>query len=363
MRLLFAESSVRGYGTEQHIAALATAMARRGHDVRCLVIAGSPVASMLLEARVPMVPIRPGRTRGMRIATALLHLAVEQRPDWMVSNDPRFYRMLLAVRRLTGSRVALFRHWHDAPAKPRSRDLLSRRTDRFILVSQFHREDYRRQGMSVERAAVLYNPIDTGRFRPSPAARLNARARLGLADSHVIVGYVGRMITAKGIFTLADAAERFLRANASTQVLWVGDGEDSAALRARIEQSAQASRHRFLGWEGDLAALYPALDVLAVPSIYPEPFGRVSVEAQATAVPVVCSVAGGLPETFVADSTGVAVAPGDADALADALLGLIADPERRRRMGAAGCDWVRGRFSLERIGADFEGLLAGAPPH
>src|SRR5581483_8811185 len=89
MRLLFAESSVRGYGTEQHIAALATAMARRGHDVRCLVITGSPVARLLHEAQVPAASISPGRTRGMRIAAALLHLALQQRPDWMVSNDPR----------------------------------------------------------------------------------------------------------------------------------------------------------------------------------------------------------------------------------------------------------------------------------
>src|SRR5579863_1812784 len=100
MRLLFAESSTRGYGTEQHIAALATAMARRGHDVRCLVMDGSPVAQALQEAGVPTVSILPGRTRGMRIAAALLRLAARQRPEWMVSNDPRFYRMLLAVRPL-----------------------------------------------------------------------------------------------------------------------------------------------------------------------------------------------------------------------------------------------------------------------
>ena len=222
MRLLFAESSTRGYGTEQHIAALATAMARRGHDVRCLVIAGSPVDDLLQEARVPTVAIRPGRSRGIRIATGLLRLAMRQRPDWMVSNDPRFYRMLLAVRRLTGARVALFRHWHDAPPKQRTRELLSRRTDRFILVSRFHREEYRRQGMSVEHASVLHNPIDTERFRPSSAARVSTRKRLGCSDSDVIVGYVGRMIEAKGIFTLFDAAERFLAAEPTARMLWVG---------------------------------------------------------------------------------------------------------------------------------------------
>ena len=359
MRLLFAESSVRGYGTEQHIAALATAMARRGHDVRCLVIADSPVARLLQESQVPTVPVRPGRTRGVRIAGALLRLAVRQRPEWLVSNDPRFYRMLLAVRSLTGAHVALFRHWHDAPRKEQTRDLLSRRADRFVLVSRFHREDYRRQGMSVERASVLYNPIDTERFSPSATSRATARARLGFSDSDVIVGYVGRMIEAKGVVTLLDAAERFLAAEASAHMLWAGDGEDSGALQARAARSPHGSRHRFLGWEPDLAALYPALDVLAVPSLYPEPFGRVSVEAQAAAVPVVCSLAGGLPETFVADSTGIAVEPGDAGSLANAILALIADPQRRGRMGAAGREWARERFSLERIAVDFERVLAG----
>lgn len=360
MRLLFAESSTRGYGTEQHIAALATAMTRRGHDVRCLVIAGSPVADLLQEAQVPMVAVRPGRSRGIRIAAGLLRLAMRQRPDWMVSNDPRFYRMLLAVRRLTGARVALFRHWHDAPAKPRTRELLSRRTDRFILVSRFHREEYRRQGMGVEHASVLYNPIDTERFRPSSVARTSTRARLGFGDSDVVVGYVGRMIDAKGIFTLFDAAEQFLATAAAARMLWVGDGEDSRALQARIAHSPHASRHRLEAWEADMAALYPALDILAVPSIYPEPFGRVSVEAQAVTVPVVSSLAGGLPETFVPDSTGIGVAPGDADALASAVLALAADPERRRRLGAAGRDWACARFSFERIAADFEQLLSGS---
>ena len=359
MRLLFAESSDRGYGTEQHIAALAAAMARQGHDVRCLVTAGSPVASLLQAARVPAVAIRPGRTRGVRIAAALLRLALRQRPQWLVSNDPRFYRMLLAVRGLTGARVALFRHWHDAPARQRTRELLSGRADRFILVSRFLREDYERQGMSVQRAAVLYNPIDTGRFRPSPAARAGTRARLGFGDSEVVIGYLGRIIEAKGIFTLLDAADRVLAAEASARMLWVGDGEDLESLRARVARSAHASRHRLLGWEADPAALYPALDVLAVPSLYQEPFGRVSVEAQAAAVPVVSSLAGGLPETFIPDGTGLGVEPGDPVVLGSAILALIGDPERRRRMGAAGREWACARFSLERIARDFEDLLAG----
>jgi glycosyltransferase involved in cell wall biosynthesis len=358
MRLLFAESSVRGYGTEQHVAALAVAMAQRGHEVRCLVMDRSPVASLLRESQVATRRIAPGPARGARIAAALLALALRQRPDWMISNDPRFYRMLLALRGLSGARVALFRHWHDAPARPATRELLSRRADRFILVSRFHREDYRRQGMDVERASVLYNPIDIERFRPGAAIRASARERLGFGRTDVVIGYVGRMIAAKGIFTLLEAAEPLLAAEGSARLLWVGDGEDAAALRARIGGSAARERHRLLGWQADLAEIYAALDVLAVPSLYPEPFGRVCVEAQAAGIPVVASLAGGLPETFDPGNTGIGIAPGDVGALASALLALARDPQRRQRMGAAGASWAAARFSLARIAEDFEALLA-----
>jgi glycosyltransferase involved in cell wall biosynthesis len=266
--------------------------------------------------------------------------------------------MLLGLRALTGARVALFRHWHDAPARPRTRQLLSRRADRFILVSKFHREDYRRQGMDVERASVLYNPIDTERFRPSVPLRASTRGRLGFSDADVVVGYIGRMTQVKGLFTLLESAEQFLAAEAAARVLWVGDGEDSPELRARIGRSAHAGRHSILSWEPNTAALYPALDILAVPSLYPEPFGRVSVEAQAAAVPVVSSLAGGLPETFMPETTGIGVAAGDAAGLASAILALSRDPGRRRRMGAAGREWACARFSLARIAGDFEHLLA-----
>lgn len=108
-----------------------------------------------------------------------------------------------------------------------------------------------------------------------------------------------------------------------------------------------------------MAALYPALDLLAVPSLYPEPFGRVSVEAQATAVPVVSSMAGGLPETFIDGKTGIGTRTGDAEGLASAMLALIRNPEQRLRLAAAAREWACSRFSLDRIGRDFESLLGG----
>jgi glycosyltransferase involved in cell wall biosynthesis len=359
MRLLFAESSIRGYGTEQHVAALATAMARRGHDVRCLTSASSPVESVLRSAGVPTIPVRAGHTRALRIAISLLLTTWRQRPEWLISNDPRFYRMFIALRRFSGARTAIFCHWYDAPRKRRSRELLARKADRFILVSKFQREDYRRQGMEVERASILYNPIDTERFKGSPERRLTTRSRFGIQEFETLVGYVGRIVGEKGIFTLFEASERFLAETPGARMLWVGDGEGMAELRSRIDASPQRARHILSNWEPDISAIYPALDILVVPSLYPDPFGRVSVEAQAAGVPVVCSTAGGLPETLLPGVTGLLVPAMDSAALADTVSGLISDRVRRQEMGHAGANWARSQFGFDTIARAFETLLQG----
>jgi len=358
MRLLFAESSTRGYGTEQHIAALATAMARRGHDVCCLASANSPVETVLQKAGVSTIAVRPGETRGLRMALSLLSTTWRQRPEWLISNDPRFYRMSVGLRRLFGVRTALFRHWHDAPRKKRSRELLARQTDRFILVSEFQREDYRRQGMEVERASILYNPIETERFRRSPETRARTRARFNIAGSETLVGYVGRIVPEKGVFRLLKASERFLAAAPEARMLWVGDGAALSELHARIKASPQRARHIVAPWEPDTSTIYPALDLLVVPSLYPEPFGRVSVEAQAAGVPVVCSTAGGLPETLLPGVTGLLVPPTNSAALTDTVLALIGSRSLREAMGNAGTHWAKARFGLDTIARSFETLLA-----
>jgi glycosyltransferase involved in cell wall biosynthesis len=292
------------------------------------------------------------------MALSLLFTTWRERPEWLISNDPRFYQMFMGLRRLFGVRTALFRHWHDAPRKTRSRELLARWTDRFILVSEFQRADYRRQGMEVERASILYNPIETERFRRSPEARVSTRVRLGIAESATLVGYVGRIVWEKGVFTLFEASERFLAEAPEARMLWVGDGEGMLELRSRIEASSERARHILVPWEHDMSAIYPALDLLVVPSLDPVPFGRVSVEAQAAGVPVVCTNSGGLPETLSPGVTGLLVPTMDCASLASSVSGLIGDRGLRQDMGNAGRGWVKARFGLDTIARAFEILLA-----
>ena len=139
---------------------------------------------------------------------------------------------------------------------------------------------------NVARMPILYNPIDTERLSPSAEARARMRAEFGLTDAQVAIGYVGRMVRIKGIFTLLEAAEQVLAAAPETRFLWVGDGADLPALRTRVAQSALAARHIFSNWSSDVRGVYAALDVAAVPSVYPDPCPRVPVEAQTARRPL-----------------------------------------------------------------------------
>ena len=94
----------------------------------------------------------------------------------------------------------------------------------------------------------------------------------------------------------------------------------------------------------------------AFPSLAPETFGRVSVEAQDSEVPVLASRVGGVAETLDADVSGELLLPGDVAAWRDAILRLC-DAQRRQRMGQAGRQFVQRHFAGEAIAAQFVQLL------
>jgi glycosyltransferase involved in cell wall biosynthesis len=113
----------------------------------------------------------------------------------------------------------------------------------------------------------------------------------------------------------------------------VGDGPLRPVVLAAVLGSSARDRISLRGFirHEEVPTVLASLDVLVLPSVYEE-MGSVLVEAMVSGVPVVASRVGGIPEVVVDGRTGVLVPPGDIDALARALDGLVADPERRRQM-------------------------------
>jgi glycosyltransferase involved in cell wall biosynthesis len=167
------------------------------------------------------------------------------------------------------------------------------------------------------------------------------------------VGSIGRLVREKGYDVLLAA----LATVPDARLRLVGDGPERSALEAQATALGVAERVEFRGWQADIASELAAMDAMAVPSRL-EGFGIVAVEAMLAGVPVVASRTGGMPEYIVDDETGVLVDPDDEVGLASALRALLADPDRRGRLSAAGERYAQSHFAPERCARAFEELYA-----
>ena len=211
-----------------------------------------------------------------------------------------------------------------------------------------------------ERVRVLPNALDLGEVdrqaTPDDGARMRARAAIR-GDDRLLLS-VGRLEQNKGFQVLA-AALAGLRGHsgpiAEDRWRWVivGGGPFESPLRAIVAKAGLTERVLFAGRasDADLHAWYEAADLFVHPTLY-EGSSLVTLEAMAHRRAVVATRAGGLPDKVKPGLNGWLVAPGDAAALAAAISGALASPERLASMGLAGRRIVEEEFSWASVGAD-----------
>jgi len=178
------------------------------------------------------------------------------------------------------------------------------------------------------------------------------------AERPLRIGFIGVHDPVKGLDTLAAAAQRLAGEPVEFLIAGTGQSDYAKALPERFP----AQNTRFLGWTKPDAFL-PEIDVLAVPSLFREPFGRVVIEAFAHGVPVIGAKSGGIPETIQPGVNGALFAPGDDAALAEQIMAYARDRTLVATQ-SAGALAAAARYSPDRIaaayGAVFDGL-AGKP--
>jgi glycosyltransferase involved in cell wall biosynthesis len=158
--------------------------------------------------------------------------------------------------------------------------------------------------------------------------------------------FVGRLTAIKGLRVLMAALDRARAVNPAIDLTLIGDGEDRAWVEA---QAARLGGVVCLGFrsQGEVAAALAEHDAFVLPS-FAEGVPVVLMEAMASGRPVIATRVGGVSELVADGQSGLLVAPGDAEALANAILRLAADADLRSQMGAAGRDAVRADFDVDR---------------
>jgi glycosyltransferase involved in cell wall biosynthesis len=272
------------------------------------------------------------------------------------TDRPRDAAFTTVLSMLTGAALVLHVHVKWTATIGRAAQWAAGRATAFIAISEFASRSMVDGGLPVDRIFLAHNATDPTWFTPTAAVRGTVRARLGIGDDVPLVGIVGRFTVWKGHNDLVEAFARVRAVMSEARLVLVGrftpdeladPGSYVGTIRRRIRELALEEAVDWMEWASDVRGVIADLDVLAMPS-WEEPFGLVVTECMAMERPVVGYASGALPELLTDGAEGLLVPPRDTPALADALIALLRDPDRRAAMGARGRQRVILQFSPPR---------------
>ena len=342
-------------GAMAHCALLSRELVRRGHTVTVVCrgdawvgqqLAGAPIE--VLHSNLKRFP--PDELR--RVAAEVRRRKIERRAD---PHEPRhFFGVLL--RWFTGVPTVATAHSQHFQLHWMFNDLV-------IAVSDATRRYHHRFNLvPSNRIVTIHNFVVPADVPNRDAVRRETRASLGVADDELLMGVIGTVYRTKGHVYLIRALPQILAANGRARLAIVGDERSpryARLLRNEARRLAVAERIVWTGQRSDIAGLTASLDLCVAPSLH-ETFSMVALEAMAAGIPVVASAVGGVREVVLPGETGLLVPSRDSNALAEAVIGLLADADRRRAFGAAGRARVLSHFSVDRQVGLLEAALTRA---
>lgn len=330
MRILLVTTGLRMGGAEQQVAALAKEFLARGHRVGLISLTPDCEVPMPPEVERLMLDLRKTPRSAARALMVARRFAKAWRPDIVHSHmfhANLFARILTRICPLPPLLCAA----HSFSEGGRLRMLCYRLTDSWCAlttqVSEASRaEMIRAKAVSASHVRVMYNGIDTERFKPDPSLRSQTRARLGIDGDTRLVLTIGRLAAEKAQVSLIDAFQRMDR-SVPTRLAIAGDGPERAALEARIARYGLGDSAILLGMRNDIPALLNAADLFVLSSRI-EGMPLVIGEALACGRPVVATSAPGVRELM--GDIGTIVPIGDNNALALAMTQALAAEARAR---------------------------------
>jgi len=369
-RILYVIGTLDLGGSEGQLVELATGLDRaRFAPAVCCLSRGGPHQARLEAAgiRVVVIPFPAPRSAAAFVRSApcfarLVALIRSVRPE--VVHGFLFWGYVLGAfaARLAGVPVVVASRRSLAGFKSRPpyrqlrglERLANRLTDTVVANSEAVRaETLATEGLAAEKVVVIHNGVDAARYETVPDASL--RRTLGVTPAARVVVVVANLIAYKGHAGFLEAWTRVVARVPAAMALLVGDGPLRAQLEARAAALGLGPSVRFLGARRDVPAVLALADVVVHPSLE-EGFSNAILEAMAAARPVVASAVGGVPEAVVHEVTGLLTPPGDAEALAAAVVSLLGDPGRSAKLGAAGRQRVMDLFTVGRMLRQYEAL-------
>lgn len=243
------------------------------------------------------------------------------------------------------------RFFPDLPNRKRMifNRLFLRRQDRVVAVGESVRQALIvNEGIPAQRIEVIYNGVRLDDFASDPQLRTQVRGELGLELDAPVAIQVARLDYLKDHCTAIRAAERVVRRLPNFRLILVGEGPERPKIEAEIAARGLGQHVKLLGLRTDVRRLLSAADLFLLTSIS-EGIPVTLIEAMGARLPVVSTGVGGIPEVVIPDSTGLLARSGDDDALANAVVKLLADHALRDKLGQAGRERASRMFAEDEM--------------
>ena len=330
---------------------LTTLMGLRALGHRTMLVAHSEGELRQRAAEgLDLVPLAPKTEMDLSAAWRLSRIIKQLKPDIVHAHDPHGVAMaalalsmstqlakppLVAARRvdfhLRGNSLSRWKY---------------RQVDCFICASEAIRQMLVGDGVPAARAVTVHEGIDIERVEGAEPANLHGD--FWLPHQAPIVGNVAALVPHKGQRHLIDAAKIVVQQVPDARFVIAGEGELRPALERQIKDYHLEKHVLLAGFRPDVLSVHKAFDIFVMSSVT-EGLGTSLLDAMAAGKPIVATHTGGIPEVVAQGETGLLVPGRDHDALADAIVRLLNDPELRRGMGDAGRARARALFSAERM--------------
>ncbi len=355
-KILYLHHMAQLGGAERSLLVLVSRLDRRRFQPIFLCPAEGPFAQELRPLGITVIGHCFGRLRDLlkllRSVLMVSRVIRSHEISLVHANGPQTNLPGALAARLTGIPAI----WHArnllAPGMIDLDRMLAVLPDRIICNSEAIRERFRHGDGRLKKSLTIYSGVDLKEFDPTIDG-LSIRKELGIPDDVIVVAMASRLEPMKGQEVFLRAASEIIRTEPDVYFLIVGgtlfrEHQGYEAVLQRLANELNIG-HRviFTGFRRDMPRILAAIN-LFVSAAEAEPFGRVLLEGMAMAKPIVATRTGGNPEAVVHGETGLLVPPGDPKALAQAIISLLSDAQRRETMGNAGLKRVTQLFSIER---------------
>jgi glycosyltransferase involved in cell wall biosynthesis len=330
---------------------LLTVLGLRAAGHRAVLVA-HPEGELYRRARegADLVPLAPRSEVDLASAWRLSRIIRQWKPEVVHAHDPHAVAMaslalsfgapvprpwLVAARRvdfhLQGNSFSTWKY---------------RQVDAFIAASSAIQRVLLHDGIVGNRVIVVHDGIDVESVQRLPVVDLHRE--FWLPHGAPVVANVGALVGHKGQRHLVDAMAIVRKTVPDAHAVIFGEGDLRPALERQIKDLRLGKQVLLAGFREDVLQLVKSADLFVMSSVT-EGLGSAVLDAMAMGLAVVGTRAGGIPEAVADGRTGVLVPPGDAGALAAAIVFLLNDPERRAAMGRLGCERVATHFGVARL--------------